>query len=208
MKISTAPLKRFVDPLRPITYGIVQAGEHVPDGVPYIRPIDMTERDGVIDADRLLRTSPDIAAAYSRSEVRAGDLVVSIGPSFGKVMIVPPELEGANLTQGTARVAPAPGVAARWLYWALQSAGVESFWSAAVGGATFKALNLGPLAETPLPLVDGAVQVDTANFLDRETARLDELALLLKAQMALLDERRLALITAAMNNQVTETSQV
>ena len=30
-------LEEACDPARPITYGIVQAGHHVPDGVPYIR---------------------------------------------------------------------------------------------------------------------------------------------------------------------------
>jgi type I restriction enzyme S subunit len=61
----------------------------------------MTDEGGVPVPQDLKRTAPEIAAAYSRSAVRKGDLVVSIGPSYGKVMVVPDELDGANLTQGT-----------------------------------------------------------------------------------------------------------
>ena len=109
------PTKRIVDSARPNTYGIVQCGPNYPDGVPYIRPVDMDDERGV-GLDSLQRTAPDIAAAYARSTVRASDVVVSIGPSFGKAMVVPAELEGANLTQGTARLAPGADVAPRFLF--------------------------------------------------------------------------------------------
>jgi type I restriction enzyme S subunit len=114
-------LKYVIDPERPITYGIVQCGPDYPGGVPYIRPADMTDEGGVEDSSLLLRTDPEIAAAYARSTVVPGDLVISIGPSFGKVMVVPPELAGANLTQGTARVAVNRPAIARFVFWALRS---------------------------------------------------------------------------------------
>ena len=170
------PLKRFVDPSRPITYGIVQAGADVPGGVPYIRPIDMDEHHGVRDPSELRTTSPEIAASYRRSTIRQGDLVVSIGPSFGKTMVVnDPALDGANLTQGTARVSPRHGVDARFLQWTLQSKSAVAHWGASVGGATFRALNLGPLAETPIPFVGLPAQRAMADFLDAETSRADAL---------------------------------
>ncbi|MEI8044706.1 MAG: hypothetical protein WCL11_25065, partial [Verrucomicrobiota bacterium] len=73
-----------MNPTRPITYGIVQCGPDFPDGVPYIRPADMEDEEGVTDPESLLRTDPKIAFSYRRSTVRSKDLVLSIGPSFGK----------------------------------------------------------------------------------------------------------------------------
>lgn len=170
------PLKRFVDPSRPITYGIVQAGPDIPGGVPYIRPVDMDGHRGVREPSELRTTSPEIAASYLRSTIRQGDLVVSIGPSFGKTMVVDdPALDGANLTQGTARVSPAPGVDARFLQWTLQSKVAVAHWEASVGGATFRALNLGPLAETPVPVIPLVAQRAMAGFLDTEIGRIDAL---------------------------------
>lgn len=189
MTFDEVPLKRLVDPARPITYGIVQAGPDIPDGVPYIRPADMTESHGVSDLTRLLKTSHAIAGAYRRSMITTGDIVVSIGPSFGKVMVVPSALSGANLTQGTARIAPAAGVSPRFLYWALQSERSRSFWSSCVGGATFRALNLEPLSRTPIPLVPLQEQRRIADFLDAETARIDKLARATAYQEELVGER-------------------
>jgi type I restriction enzyme S subunit len=196
-------LKRLIDTLRPITYGIVQAGPNIADGVPYIRPTDMTEASGVRDEESLLRTSFEIARAYGRSVVQEGDLVISIGPSYGKVMIVPKSLSGSNLTQGTARLAPGPGIRSRWLFWALQTRLARQYWDTSVAGGTFSSLNLGPLAETPLPLPGEPDEQDkVADFLDVEVGRIDRAIAELALQQRLLDERRQALISAAISGQL------
>src|SRR4051794_24230037 len=81
----------------PIVYGIIQAGPEVSNGVPYIRPTELV--DGGIDIRALKRTSPSIAARYSRSVLRPGDVVLAIVGTIGKLAIVPPALDGANITQ-------------------------------------------------------------------------------------------------------------
>ncbi|MFE0351296.1 restriction endonuclease subunit S [Streptomyces griseoluteus] len=189
MTFAKVQLKRLVDPARPITYGIVQAGPDTPGGIPYIRPVDMTPYSGIAASASLLRTTPEISAAYRRSTVAEGDVVVSIGPSYGKVMVVNGDLAGANLTQGTARVAPAPGVHNRFLYWALQSSEARQHWDSCVGGATFRALNLEPLGRTPVPLVPLDDQRRIADFLDAETARIDKMCLAMRRLKVLLQER-------------------
>jgi len=198
-------LKQVVNPSRPITYGIVQAGENVPDGIPYIRPADMADESGVKTEDALLRTSQEIASAYRRSSISAGDIVCSIGPSFGKLMMVPLSLEGANLTQGTARVAVANEYVPRFIFWVLRS--VESYqqWESSVGGATFRALNLGPLAETFLCVPSWAEQTQIARFLDHETARIDVLIEEQQRLIELLKEKRQAVISHAVTKGLDPT---
>jgi type I restriction enzyme S subunit len=170
------PLWQLVQPGRPITYGIVQAGPDVTDGVPYIRPVDMTDEHGLKHDIEPQRTTAEIAAAYKRSVIKTDDLVVSIGPSYGKVMLVPPDLAGANLTQGTARVAPDREVVdGRYLKWALRSLPVRDAWATSVGGATFGGLNLGPLADSLLPVPPLEVQRRIADYLDTATARIDHM---------------------------------
>jgi type I restriction enzyme, S subunit len=189
-------LKRVVDPARPVTYGIVQCGPDHPDGVPYIRPVDMGDEVG-IKVDTLQRTTPQIAAAYARSTIRPGDVVISIGPSFGKAMIVPTELDGANLTQGTARAAPGCRIASRFLFWALRSASTRQAWDSFSSGATFRALTLETLETCALALPALDEQHAIAAFLDRETARIDGLVAKKERLIELLQEQRTALITRA-----------
>ncbi len=181
-------LKRLVDPARPVTYGIVQCGPDYPGGVPYIRPVDMDDEGG-IKADTLQRTTSEIATAYARSTVRPDDVVVSIGPSFGKAMIVPAELDGANLTQGTARVAPGSRITSRFLFWALRSGSSRQAWDSFCSGATFRALTLEILETCALALPALTEQRAIAAFLDRETVRIDALVAKKERLIELLQEQ-------------------
>lgn len=189
-------LKRVVEPARPVTYGIVQCGPDYPGGVPYIRPVDMGDEGGV-DVDSLQRTSPEIAAAYKRSTVRPDDVVISIGPSFGKVMIVPRGLDGANLTQGTARVSTDSRVGSRFMFWALRSDESRQAWDSYCSGATFRALTLQTLETCPIVLPRQDEQLAIAAFLDCETAKIDVLVARKERLIELLQEKRTALITRA-----------
>ena len=195
--LEVTALKRVVNPERKITYGIVQAGPHVPDGIPYIRPADMTDEHGIENADDVMRTSPEIASGYSRSTIRTGDVVCSIGPSFGKAMITPEWLDGANLTQGTARIAVQQQHDARFVFWTLRSPFSIAQWESSVGGATFRALNLAPLAETTIVIPALVEQKCIAAFLDQETAKIDALVAEQERLMALLKEKRQAVISHA-----------
>ncbi|GMU04827.1 restriction endonuclease subunit S [Corallococcus caeni] len=190
-------LNRIVQTDRPITYGIVQAGPHVPDGIPYVRPADMSEEDGVRSQDDVLRTSAEVASAYIRSTIKTDDLVCSIGPSFGKVMVTPAWLDGANLTQGTARIAVAAPNSLRYVFWVLRSGFATAQWESSIGGATFRALNLGPLAATVLVLPPPNEQATIAAFLDRETAKIDELVGEQQRLIELLKEKRETVISHA-----------
>ncbi|HZM00912.1 MAG TPA: restriction endonuclease subunit S [Planctomycetota bacterium] len=187
-----------------MTYGIVQCGPDYPDGIPYIRPVDMTDEGGV-QVDSLQHTTPEIAAAYARSTVRPGDIVVSIGPSFGKAMIVPSELDGANLTQGTARLAPGRDVLARFLFWALRSESSRMAWDSFCSGATFRALTLEILETCEVALPASAEQRAIAAFLDRETSRIDALVAKKERLIELLQEQRTAHITRAVTKGLDPT---
>ena len=194
---SVLSLKRVVNPARQITYGIVQAGPHVPDGVPYIRPADMSAEDGIKAPDDIMRTSDEIAANYTRSTIRAGDIVCSIGPSFGKVMITPAWLDGANLTQGTARIAVQREHISKYIFWTLRAPASVAQWVSSIGGATFSALNLGPLARTTILIPPLPEQTAIAEFLDRETGKIDGLVAEQRRLMELLKEKRQAVISHA-----------
>jgi type I restriction enzyme S subunit len=87
----------------PAVYGIIQPGDDVPGGVPYLRPIDIRP-DGTINFDSVKRTSPDIAAQYSRASLRTGDIVLSIVGTIGKVVVTPQALDQGNITQSSARL--------------------------------------------------------------------------------------------------------
>lgn len=101
---SSTTLEEICGPEAPIIYGILQPGPDTPGGVPYVRPTEIGANG--IDLESLRRTTPDIAAKYSRSTLKSNDLLLSIVGTIGKVAVVPPELEGGNITQSSCRIRP------------------------------------------------------------------------------------------------------
>ncbi|WP_293914024.1 MULTISPECIES: restriction endonuclease subunit S [unclassified Sphingobacterium] len=134
-----------------ITYGIVQAGPHIDDGIPYIRTGDI--KNGKIVSKNLLRTTPEIAKKHDRSKCIEGDIIVSIRATVGQSAVIPKDLDGANLTQGTARISPNTTVInPNYLFVTLQSEGFQFLINKYVKGSTFKEITLEKLRNIEIPV--------------------------------------------------------
>ncbi len=116
--------------------------------------------------------------------------------------IVPEELEGANLTQDTARIAPLPGVDTVWLLYALKSNPVFLQLDARATGATIRGINLRDLRRALLPVPPPTEQTAIAFNLNQETTAIDTLIAKAQVFIALLREHRTALIAAAVTGQI------
>ena len=133
-----------------ITYGIVQCGPHIPNGIPYIRVSDMNSSE--LNVDEMLRTSPEIASSFGRSKVEEGDIVYALRGKLGEVKMVGTAVAGANLTQGTARIAPNNNIDNRYLLWALRSPQALKQAIKEAKGSTFVEITLGNLKGITVPL--------------------------------------------------------
>jgi type I restriction enzyme S subunit len=103
---SVVTLGELIDENRPITYGVVQPGDHDPAGIPLVRGGDFSFGWRPIEDYR--RVSPEIEKSFARARLKTGDLVITIKGDVGTAAIVPSYLEGANISQTNARVAIAP----------------------------------------------------------------------------------------------------
>jgi type I restriction enzyme S subunit len=77
--------------------------------------------DGTVDFTSIKRTTAEIASQYARASLRTGDVVLSIVGTIGKVVIVPSELDGGNITQSSARIRPPLDLASEYVALALRS---------------------------------------------------------------------------------------
>lgn len=107
-------------------------------------PVNCLERES------LLCTSRRIADSYKRSEVRTGDLVMAIRATVGKVLPVPCDLDGANLTQGTARIALSVRTNPSFLLWVIRHHRAQKSILAEIMGTTFAEITLADLRQVPL----------------------------------------------------------
>lgn len=193
-------LKQVVDPSSSITYGIVQAGPEFEGGIPYIRTSDMSGAELPVSGYPL--TSPDIDESYARSRVYPGDIVMSIRASVGKCLLVPDELKVANLTQGTAKISAGQDIERAFLLAFLNSSATQNYFDLMAKGATFKEITLDALRRTPVLLPPMGEQAEISNFLCGCIGVLDETCKQASQSVSLLQERRSALISAAVTGKI------
>ncbi len=144
-----------------ITYGIVQAGPNVDDGIFYVRATDMN--GNYLTTKKMLKTSKDIASKYERSKIITGDIIYGIRGTVGKVHLVPDELHGANLTQDTAKISPNTLVNNKFLLWFLRSDIAFNQVKTLLSGSTISGINLNRLQKLKIliPSLEEQKQIAT-----------------------------------------------
>jgi type I restriction enzyme S subunit len=145
-----AELRWLCEPGRPITYGILKPGPDQTVGISYVRVADFPK--DVLNLDTIRKTSPQIADQYRRSSLLAGDVLLSIRGTVGRTCRVPKELEGANITQDTARITVHHDLCADYIQLSLKAPGAQDRMRRAVKGVAVRGINIGDVRVLQIPL--------------------------------------------------------
>lgn len=147
---TAVPLGELVEPHRGISYGIVQPGKPVRDGVPIVRVSDV--RNGRIDVRSPLCVSPEIEHPYGRTRLRGGELLITIVGTVGETAIVPENLAGWNVARAIAVLPVRPEIGAYWVRLALRACETASVIQSRLNTTVQATLNLSDLARLPIVL--------------------------------------------------------
>lgn len=141
--------------------------------------------------------SPDEIDAL---RITAGDLLVCEGGDVGRAALVRHEPEIPTIIQNALHlVRGRHGCDPRFLLYVLRQA-AESNWIRTICNAsTLSHFTAGKFGEMRVWMPDIARQTAIADFLDEETARLDALAVAKERLLALLSEKRRAMVTRMVN---------
>jgi type I restriction enzyme S subunit len=82
----------------PLTYGIVQPGEEFENGIPCVRPVDLTSQ--YIKVDNLKKIDPKISSKFGRTLLKGGEILLSVRGSVGVISIADESLKNSNVTRG------------------------------------------------------------------------------------------------------------
>jgi type I restriction enzyme S subunit len=145
------------------------------------------------------------AAAPSRARrlVRQGDTIISTVRTY--LRAVWPVRDSATdlvVSTGFAVLTPTRSIDSRYLGWLVQSDVVVEEVVARSVGVSYPAINPSDIGTVRVPLPPLARQRAIADYLDQETARIDALVERIDRQVALLQEHRQALITAAVTGEL------
>lgn len=81
-----------------ISYGIIQSGDNVENGIPIFRPIDIVNHNPKIE--ELKRTSKEISNKHKKTILRGNELLVTVRANIGDTYIVDSQFKGCNVGRG------------------------------------------------------------------------------------------------------------
>jgi type I restriction enzyme S subunit len=183
-----------------ITVGVVvNPSSFVADeGLPFIYGGDI--RDGVIDWANSRRIDAESCDANSKTKLKAGDLLTVRVGAPGVTAVVPPECEGGNCA--SVMLMRQGDFNSQWLCYAMNTRVVRFQVEVVQYGAAQEQFNIAHAVNFWTPTPPRAEQDEIARFLDTETAKFDTLTAEAQRAIDLLQERRTALISAAVTGQI------
>jgi len=183
---------------------ITPAAWYQDDGVPALRGLNV--KPGRISGDDLVFLSAEGDRINRKSSLRAGDVVVVRTGQAGAAAVVPPEFDGANCID---LIIIKPGLLdPEYLTFVLNSDWTQKHIRQHSVGTIQAHFNVGTMAELPLPVPSRKVQQTIVHRLSERTGILDEVRYRLNRQIGLLQERRQALITAAVTGELEVRERV
>jgi type I restriction enzyme S subunit len=196
-----AQLRRYI---MFITSGSRGWAEHYSDsGAVFVRIGNLTRDSLSVDLSDIQYVEPPAGAEGERTRIIAGDLLFSITAYLGSIAVAPEELSGAFVSQHIAlvRLAADTFVPRYAGYYVVSDAGQSQLNEQGYGGTKIQ-LSLGDVKALWFPIPPINEQQAIAAYLDRETARIDQLAAKVEAAIERLTEYRQALITSAVTGKI------
>lgn len=193
-------LKQIIQSGSSISYGIVQPGDALDEGVPFIQTTNISQ--GTLAREDLPKTSALIEKNYPRSRLMGGEVILGIRASIGAAYVVPNELRGVNLSRGIARIQPNNQISSEFLVWLFKTNAVEQYWGLSKQGSTFSEVSIETVREMNVlvpPMQEQQLICKELNLISNKYDQLINAAL---AQNTLLRERRTALISAAVTGKI------
>lgn len=182
----------------------LHAEDYSTGGRPVVNPAHLM--DGRIKPDFEVAVDEETFARLAQHELLAGDVVIGRRGELGRCGVVEADQEGWLCGTGSIRLRPDRSkLEPRWLRWLLTWTGTRDWLSLASVGTTMENLGAEVVGGMPVPAVETSAQRAIADFLDRETARLDSLVAAKERMLKLLVEKRQALITRAVTRGLDST---
>jgi len=183
-----------------ITVGIVvNPSDYVAEeGLPFIYGGEVKE--GLIEVDKARKISLKDSLRNRKTMLEAGDIVTMRVGYPGLTAVVPPECEGGNCA--SVMLVKRGGFDSRWLCAVMNSRLVRQQVEVVQYGAAQKQFNIADAIEFWMFKPPFSEQATIAEFVEEQSSIFDELMAESENSMALLQERRSALISAAVTGKI------
>jgi type I restriction enzyme S subunit len=195
------PLVGLCEPGRVITYGVVQLGGEVPDGVPCLRTSNV--RWLRIETEGMKRIAPKLSESYSRTILRGGEVLVNVRGTLGGVGVASESMRGWNISREVA-VAPIDSRRVNPRFVALSiGAGASQNWLGNVKkGAAYVGINIEDLRNLPVHAPSLEEQARIVSHLDSLAAETQRLESIYQQKLTALDDLKKSLLHQAFSGNL------
>lgn len=183
-----------------VVVGIAEAATHAyaDHGVAILRSTNI--RPGRLTGD-VLFVDPAFAEDRGSKRLAAGDLVTVRTGNAGVTAVVPAELDGCHCFTMLVTTLTSVALSSYYCYW-MNSKPAQTYFALEGWGTAQVNISVPILKFLPVPIPPRDEQEAIVTFLDRKLAALDALAVQAERAIELLQERRAALISAAVTGQI------
>ena len=131
-----------------ISYGIVQPGEDVENGVPVVRPIDLVNQ--VVYKDGLKIVDKAISDSYKRTILKGDELLFCVRGTTGIISFASEELKGCNVTRGITPLEFGEKIDKYYAYYLLKTPYLQSLIAEKTNGIALKQINMRDVRLLPI----------------------------------------------------------
>ena len=194
-------LEELADESCTLSYGIVQPGEEFENGLPVIRPTDLTSR--YIKVEGLKRIDPKLADGYKRTKLIGDELLLCVRGTTGVVSIATPELKDANVTRGIVPIRfNSKFINQEFGYYLLISNYVQRQIRAKTYGAALMQINIGDLRKILTPYPPIKEQQTIVRQLDTLRAETQKLEAVYQKKISDLEELKKSILQKAFSGEL------
>ena len=179
------------------------AGYYADEGNLFFRITNLTRDTIEPKLESIQNVKPPLGAEGERSKIQLDDLLISITADLGSVCVADNSISGGFVSQHVSLCRPNSSVkSARWLaYFILSDSAKEQFVGSGYGGTKIQ-LSLEDIRELNIAYPPKREQEDIASYIDLKLKKFELLMNQAEQAIQLMQERRTALISAAVTGEI------
>lgn len=178
----------------------LHAEDYVIDGIPLINPAHMSA--GIITPDLQVTVDETTQIRLKRHKLSEGEIIFSRRGELGRCAVVKKENEGWLCGTGSLKAKLTKKIVPDYAYILISSKGVVSELTLESKGSTMANLNTETLGRVRLPVPPMSEQENILNYINVISEKYDYLIQSAETAIKLMQERRTALISAAVTGKI------
>ena len=156
-----------------LSYGIVQPGDDVPNGIPVVRPIDLVSM--FVEKEGLKKTTKEISDSYKRTILKGNEILFCVRGTTGVMSLASEMLKDCNVTRGIVPITIDDKITKMFVYYQLKGLRLQKTIAEKTNGTALRQINVKDLRLLSLMLPPLSEQQRIVSILDTFEASIQNL---------------------------------